>query len=211
MTIHRSLFPVLAILLLFSCGVLAAQTEKQEKADEEPPLATPVLQKAEIVDVVRATWAEIAERCRTEQPVEPPETPGRLLTLRAGGETYRIFLSEGRVVHCMDTDETDEQTAGPIDRKLQDIAEMARRDLAEHLAVEPEAIEVRRAERVTWRDSSAGCPEPGQMYMQVLTAGARFFLTVSGVEYRYHQTDGGDPFLCETPSPIEPLPGPEIR
>ena len=211
MTMCRFLCPVLATLLLFSCGVLAAQTDKQEKGAEEPSFETPVLQKAEIVDVVQATWGEVAERCRTEQPVEPPETRGRLLTLRAGGETYRIFLSEGRVVHCMDTEESDEQTAGPIDRELQDIAEMARRDLAEHLAVEPDAVEVRRAERVTWRDSSAGCPEPGQMYMQVLTAGARFFLTVSGVEYRYHQTDGGDPFLCRTPSPIEPLPGPEIR
>ncbi|MGB7490848.1 MAG: hypothetical protein WBN62_10990, partial [Thermoanaerobaculia bacterium] len=62
-----------------------------------------------------------------------------------------------------------------------------------------------------WRDSSAGCPEADQMYMQVLTEGARIILGLSGAEYSYHQTTGGEPFLCESPSTIDPLPGPEIQ
>ena len=92
-----------------------------------------------------------------------------------------------------------------------EIADTARNDLGQRLTVEPGEIQVLRAERVTWRDSSAGCPEADQMYMQVLTEGARIILGLSGVEYSYHQTTGGEPFLCESPSTIDPLPGPEIQ
>ncbi|MGB5659921.1 MAG: hypothetical protein WBO54_10610 [Thermoanaerobaculia bacterium] len=207
----RFLSPVPAVLVLICCGTLPAKAQEQEKATEEPSFATPVLQQAEIVEVVPGTWTEIADRCQTEQPVEPPRSPGRLLVLRAGKTTYRIFLSDGEVIHCMDTDESDEQTVAPIDPGLQKIADTARNDLGQHLAVEPGEIQVLRAERVTWRDSSAGCPESGQMYMQVLTEGTRVILGVSGVEYSYHQVAGAAPFLCENPSPIEPLPGPEIQ
>jgi hypothetical protein len=207
----RFLSPVPAVLVLICCGALPAKAQEQEKATEEPTFATPVLQQAEIVEVVPGTWTEIADRCQTEQPVEPPKSPGRLLVLRAGKTTYRIFLSDGEVIHCMDTDESDEQTAAPIDPGLQEIADTARNDLGQRLAMEPGEIQVLRAERVTWRDSSAGCPESGQMYMQVLTEGTRVILGVSGVEYSYHQVAGAAPFLCENPSPIEPLPGPEIQ
>ena len=207
----RFLSLVPAVLVLICCGTLPAKAQEQEKATEEPTFATPVLQQAEIVEVVPGTWTEIADRCQTEQPVEPPRSPGRLLVLRAGKTTYRIFLSDGEVIHCMDTDESDEQTAAPIDPGLQKIADTARNDLGQRLAVEPGEIQVLRAERVTWRDSSAGCPESGQMYMQVLTEGTRVILGVSGVEYSYHQVAGAAPFLCENPSPIEPLPGPEIQ
>jgi len=207
----RFLSPVPAVLVLICCGALPAKAQEQEKATEEPSFATPVLQQAEIVQVVPATWAEIADRCPTQQPVEPPKSPGRLLTLRAGKDTYRIFLSDGKVIHCMDAEATDEQPTAQMDRGLQEVTESAQSDLGQRLAVEPGEIQVLRAERVTWRDSSAGCPESDQMYMQVLTEGTRVILGVSGVEYSYHQTTGGEPFLCESPSPIEPLPGPEIQ
>jgi hypothetical protein len=211
MRMSRFLSPVPAALFLICCGALTAQTQEQKKTTEEPSFATPVLQQAEIVEVVPATWAEIADRCPTQQPVEPPRSPGRLLTLRAGTDTYRIFLSEGEVIHCMDTDETSEQPAAPLDQGLQEIAESAKSDLGQRLAMDPGEIQVLRAERVTWRDSSAGCPADGQMYMQVLTNGARIVLGFSGIEYRYHQVTGAAPFLCENPSPLEPLPGPEIQ
>ena len=91
----RFLSLVPAVLVLICCGTLPAKAQEQEKATEEPTFATPVLQQAEIVEVVPGTWTEIADRCQTEQPVEPPRSPGRLLVLRAGKTTYRIFLSDG--------------------------------------------------------------------------------------------------------------------
>jgi hypothetical protein len=73
----------------------------------------------------------------------------------------------------------------------------------DHLAVEMDAdlaeIDVRTAERVTWNDGSIGCPQPGVFYTQALVEGARVILTLGGIEYAYHQSDGQDPFLCDDP------------
>ena len=97
------------------------------------------------------------------------------------------------------------------DPDLRATVEAARADLAEKLSIADEEIEVVEAQRVRWRDSSAGCPQPDHVYMQVLTDGSRVILTAEGREFRYHQAGGGVPFWCENPSPIEPLPGLEIQ
>lgn len=104
-----------------------------------------------------------------------------------------------------------ERSAKKLDPELKKVVELARQDLSKHLAAKVAAIDLVSAERVTWRDSSAGCPEPDRMYMQVLTEGARIVLTVSGREYRYHQVTESPPFRCENPSKVEPLPGPIIE
>lgn len=202
---------LLAALILIGCGAFGPQAREREKANQEPSFETPILQHAELVEVVEAAWTEIADRCQTEQPVEVSDSPGRLVTLRADQETYRIFLIEGSVIHCLNNLEREDRPTAQVDRGLQTLVESSRADLAANLDVEPSEIEVLSAERVTWRDSSIGCPEAGRLYMQVLTEGARVILGLSGVEYRYHQEAGAEPFLCKKPSRLEPLPGPEIQ
>lgn len=78
-------------------------------------------------------------------------------------------------------------------------AQVAIDDLAEHLGVEPDQIEVVSADAVTWRDSSVGCPQKGFMYQQVLTEGTRIVLEVDGTRYHYHSAGTADPFRCENP------------
>lgn len=93
---------------------------------------------------------------------------------------------------------------------LKRLVELARQDLAARLGVEPESIDTVRAEFVTWRDSSLGCPTPGAAAMQVLTNGALIELRAGEQGYRYHSGPNRAPFLCKTPSPIDPLPyGPD--
>lgn len=94
-------------------------------------------------------------------------------------------------------------TPGPGMRRLVDLA---RRDLAARLQVDPDHIEVLEARYVTWRDSSAGCPQPGTQYMQVLTNGTRIRLKVADKTYQYHSGGARPPFLCDKPSAEEPLP-----
>lgn len=77
-------------------------------------------------------------------------------------------------------------------------------DLAERLGVATEAITLVSDEAKTWPDSSAGCPQPGMMYAQVLTEGSRIVLEHGGRRYDYHQAGGRPPFLCQRPkSPFE--------
>lgn len=74
--------------------------------------------------------------------------------------------------------------------------EAAVADLAEHLRVSAESIEVLRVESVTWPDGSLGCPKPGVAYTQALVPGQRIVLSHEDRVYLYHAADLQPPFLC---------------
>jgi hypothetical protein len=63
---------------------------------------------------------------------------------------------------------------------------LTQKDLAERLSIAEEVIVVQSIEPVTWPDASLGCPEPGQLYAQVLTPGFRVIVDVDGQSYEYH-------------------------
>ncbi len=92
------------------------------------------------------------------------------------------------------------------DSKLKKKVAAAKQDLANRLIRSQEYIEVLEARYVTWRDTSLGCPGPGQAYAQVLTSGVSIKLRVDNRTYHYHSAKGRPPFLCEQPSPNDPLP-----
>lgn len=74
----------------------------------------------------------------------------------------------------------------------------ARQDLASRLSVSEDAIALVSIEAVEWPDSSLGCPQPGQMYLQVITPGYRFVLRADDATYEYHSARGADQaVLCE--------------
>ncbi len=80
-------------------------------------------------------------------------------------------------------------------------------DLVTRTGAERAAVEVRRAEAVTWRDGSLGCREPGMMSIQVLTEGYWVILRVSGEEYDFRARRGGDFLLCEQEDRVGPAGG----
>jgi hypothetical protein len=81
---------------------------------------------------------------------------------------------------------------GPVDAAVA--------DLAAHLGVDPETVEVVDVEEVTWRDGSLGCAEPGMAYTQALVDGSRITLRAGGVEHEYHQGGSGTPVRCADPT-----------
>ena len=101
-----------------------------------------------------------------------------------------------------------EESSGPISRDpgMEKLVSQARQDLAARLAIGPDDIELLEAGHVTWRDSSAGCPQPGMQYLQVLTNGTRIRLRAENKTYHYHSGGDRPPFFCANPSPIDPLP-----
>lgn len=117
------------------------------------------------------------------------------------------------------TEKAPEQSApSEVKRKLPEIStdpavrslvDAARANLVERLEqqqTDPGKIVVLNAERVTWRSSAAGCPQPDRGYLMVLTPGVLIRLRAAGQVYQYHSTLRGPPFLCdagraETPSP----------
>jgi hypothetical protein len=62
----------------------------------------------------------------------------------------------------------------------------------------------------TFPDSSLGCPQPGQMYSQVLTSGVQFLLEYKGVSYDYRvSSDGRLIVLCSSTEVVPPCPPPD--
>ena len=80
-------------------------------------------------------------------------------------------------------------------------------DLASKTGADAGAVEVVRAEAVTWNDSSLGCAEPGHVYMQMLTEGYQVILRHGGKKYDYRAGGGGSFILCERPDRKGPTTG----
>jgi hypothetical protein len=84
----------------------------------------------------------------------------------------------------------------------QALIEALRGDLAARSGAAPEAIRVVRAQAMRWNDSSLGCPQPGQAYMQVIVDGYWVVLEAGGREYDYRSSLLGGFALCEHPPAI---------
>lgn len=65
-------------------------------------------------------------------------------------------------------------------------------------------IQTVSAEKVTWRDSSLGCPRQELNYLQVLTPGVRIVLEVNDKQYVFHGNNKQPVFLCDSISRQQP-------
>lgn len=89
-------------------------------------------------------------------------------------------------------------------QRLESLVKQSRSDLAIRLKIDAGKISVLEARQVRWPDSSAGCPQPGFEYMQVLVEGVLIRLEALDHAYQYHAGPVGDAVLCEHPSPVNP-------
>ena len=100
---------------------------------------------------------------------------------------------------------------GPLDSALEIPAVLAAvSDLSERLGVAADDVKVVEVEPVIWRDASLGCPQPGMVYIQILSPGYRVELEVKGSVYVYHTDQEGNAIQCtesdsKTPSESAPV------
>ena len=88
-----------------------------------------------------------------------------------------------------------------------DLLQALLNDLAKRLGIPVDQITVVHSQAVEWNDSSLGCPQPGMMYLQVITPGFRVVLAAQDQLYNYHTGHRGSFILCgENGLPSEPIP-----
>ncbi len=63
--------------------------------------------------------------------------------------------------------------------------------------ISPPMITVKSFTAQDFSDTSLGCPQPDQMYSQVITPGYQVVLEAQGTEYDYRLTDEENIILCE--------------
>jgi hypothetical protein len=102
-----------------------------------------------------------------------------------------------------------EATAGPtaapaeLPEGSQQLVEQVKQDLAQRLNVPIDDISVVSVRAMEWPSSALGCPEPGTMYLDVITPGFEIILEANGQQYAYH-TGRSDFVLCERPQEVAP-------
>jgi hypothetical protein len=69
-------------------------------------------------------------------------------------------------------------------------------DAARRFKVAESEVVVTQAERVTWSDASLGCPDPGQMYAQMLVEGFRVVAKTAAGSLSYNTDSGGRVLSC---------------
>jgi hypothetical protein len=87
-----------------------------------------------------------------------------------------------------------EQPADP--GALPPVVALAIQDLAVRTSLPALSIAVAELQAVEWPDSSLGCPQPGVLYLQVITPGYRIVLAAGGQRYTYHTDQGTRVVLC---------------
>jgi hypothetical protein len=69
---------------------------------------------------------------------------------------------------------------------------LAKKQLAQQLAIAESEIELVSIRDVLWPDTSLGVPEAGKVYAQVIVPGFRIVLSAKGKEYIYHAGKPGE-------------------
>lgn len=93
---------------------------------------------------------------------------------------------------------------------LHSVTEAALADAVRQTGMDRSKLSVARAEMVTWRDGSLGCPQPGMQYMQALVPGFRVRIQAGDRVLDYHASSRGSLALCPAGRAVEPLPSDAI-
>ena len=72
----------------------------------------------------------------------------------------------------------------------------ARQAAARHLGVSSDQLQPTRVEAQQWPDSSLGCPQPGQLYSQIVTPGFLVIVISGNHQLEYHTDARGRVVLC---------------
>ncbi len=96
-----------------------------------------------------------------------------------------------------------------IPEEAAELVAQVQTDLAARLSVDKDQISVVEVKAVEWSDTSLGCPEPGNLYDQVITPGYEIELEAGDTIHTYH-TGPDNYVLCGddgTASPETPMTG----
>ena len=124
-------------------------------------------------------------------PFSSPQQPASKMTMPATNEQLSPLPTPGATAERQNGSVTQTPTVtaapGAARPTTQDRAVA---DLSGRLGITPASITVREVTEVDWPDASLGCPQPGMVYIQVITPGQRIVLEANRQTYEYHAGRG---------------------
>ncbi len=165
----------------------------------------------DLIDVEAVEWPNTAMGCpKPGEMYAQVVTPGYRIRLRVRDQIYQVHVSKrGQIRFCPPVEQEGETMEIP--EAAQPAVRAAQRDLASRLGLSVADIRVVDVEAVDWPDSSLGCPEPGKMYLQMITPGYRVVLQASGETYTYHTDRGTRAVLCASRPGAKPKGSPLVE
>jgi hypothetical protein len=154
-----------------------------------------------IISILPVEWSDTSLGCPVQgQAYLQVITPGYLIMLGANGQTYQAHTDlNGTAIICRETGDPIGQ--GTVrDPIVAEFIMQAIATLSEQQGVPADQVVLVRSEAVDWPDSSLGCPQPGEAYLDVITPGYRIVLAIGEDYYEFH-TDQQRMFLCENAGP----------
>ena len=151
-------------------------------------------EEVEVIWASRATWRDSSLGCPQKGVAYLPViTPGYLILLQTGGQSYEVHVGGEAAVVCSEL-----RTPPALERipNAGRAYEMARQDLADRLDVSVEEIQARLIRPTTWPDGSLGCSTAGESYPPGPIEGYIVELEFEGRIYEYH-SDGERVVLCK--------------
>jgi hypothetical protein len=190
--------PLIARSILLTLALLPQTSREQavrlaiETLAHDLGLATDLV---ELQSVSPVDWPDTSLGCPSEVELHAQViTPGFRISLQVDGQMFSVHTGGGRAVVCRKEEAPRDEPESP---ELLEMVARARKDLADQLDVEPDAIELIAASEVVWPNESMGCPAPGKVYSQRTVEGFFIRLRFQSRVYRYHAARDGMPFLCE--------------
>lgn len=175
-----------------------------------------------IHSIQQVSWPDASLGC--PQPGEMYAqviTPGYLVAAEVDGKPQQIHLNadgEGRVCDPAQARPTPQADAKPLagqpigigqggfPAKYQQWADAAADIVAKELNVKTEDVMVQSVQHVTWPSAALGCPQPGQMYAEILTPGYLVQTQVQGQTHSVHMDEEGNGLVCPPEQEQQPLP-----
>lgn len=152
----------------------------------------------DLIDVEAAEWPTAAMGCpKPGETYAEVVTPGYRIRFRVQDRVYEVHVSKRGEIRLCPPEGGEEGEAMLIPEGAQQAVMAAKRDVASRLGVSIEEVRIVQVEAVEWPDASLGCPEPGKMYIQVITPGYRVVLQAAGKTFEYHTDRGSRAVLCE--------------
>ena len=153
-----------------------------------------------VVEMLERDWPDASMGCPAPgMAYAQVITPGMQVILEVNGQRYAYH---GTLPNNLFLCGPEGPVSPPVETPSQGAAEtpmvdMVRADMAQVLGVPQETIEVVVVEEVDWKSSALGCPQPGQMALDVITPGYRVVLAAGDVTFVYHTDTQGTFVLCE--------------
>lgn len=181
--------------------VEAAADAVSRETGLEPSELTPVSTK-------EAQWPDSSLGCpQSDQSYVQKVTPGYVMVFSTDtGERYEVHTdAEGKaVVLCLPADEGKREFPETIPaeetKSVTPATDEASRAALEAVAAASgmaiEELEIVSREAVNWSDSSLGCPQPDQFYLQVIIPGFRFTIRAGSTTYEVHTDQGTRAVIC---------------